>query len=407
MLSKNCEYMRTALKLAAKAEDKTYPNPMVGAVVVKNGRIIGRGYHRKAGEDHAEIMALRQAQGHGSALLTINGEQGKAFFEHSYEAFPRRTMAIKNAPAGSRGAKCPKGAEMFVTLEPCVHYGKTPPCAPAIIKSGIKKVNIAMTDPNPLMRGRGVRALRKAGVTVKVGLCEDEARRMNRKYVKFITTGLPYVTVKLAQSLDGKIAARDGSSKWITSADSRKRARKMRSSFDVVMVGINTVCKDDPLLLGSEGRCPAARAVVDSSLRMPLGSNLVKTAGKTPLIIATAGRAPESRMKKFSGIKGVEIMPVRAKNKRVSLRPFLKKLARKGVVNVLVEGGGELAGSLIDESLVDEWMFFIAPKILGGGHASVKGMGVANVKKAVELDAIRFERFGKDTLIKGLTCSRA
>jgi len=362
---KDLEHMRLALKLAAKATDKTYPNPMVGSVIVKNGKIIGRGYHRKAGEEHAEIRAIKDTAGSSS------------------------------------------GAEMFVTLEPCAHYGKTPPCVPAIIRSGIKKVNIAMQDPNPVNAGRGIKALRTAGISVKVGLCRDEARRLNRKYIKFITTGYPYVTVKLAQSLDGKIAARDGSSKWITSSGSRMRAKRMRSFFDAVVVGANTVCEDDPLLLNWKGApYRTRRVVVDSSLRMPFDSNLIKSAGKSPVIIATTDRAPGSRVEKFSRVKGVEILSIKSKDGKVPLRPFLKELARRDIANVLVEGGGELVGSFIDGSLVDEWMFFIAPKILGGAVSSVKGRGVANIKKAIDLCDVEFKKSGRDIMVRGFTCSR-
>ncbi len=363
--NKDMEYMRLALQLAAKATDKTSPNPMVGAVILKDGKIIGRGYHRKAGEDHAEIMAIKDAAGRSS------------------------------------------GAEMFVTLEPCSNYGKTPPCVPVIIESGIKKVNIAMRDPNPVNAGRGIKSLRAAGISVKVGLCGDGARGLNRKYIKYITTGYPYVTVKLAQSLDGKIAARDGSSKWITSSGSRTRAKKMRSFFDAVVVGANTVCEDDPLLLNWKGApYRTRRVVVDSSLRMPFDSNLIKSAGKSPVIIATTDRAQGSLVKKFSKVKGVEIFVVRSKNKKVNLRAFLKKLGRNDIANVLVEGGGELVGSFIDEGLVDEWMFFIAPKILGGAASSVKGSGVANIRKAIDLRDVEFEKSGRDIMVRGFTCSR-
>ncbi len=356
------KYMAMALRLAARGRDRTYPNPMVGAVIIKDGKVIGRGYHRRAGEDHAEIRAIKDVSG---SL---------------------------------------RGAEMFVTLEPCAHYGRTPPCVPAIVKSGIRKLNAAMPDPNPITGGRGIKALRQAGISVKVGLCGDEARRLNRKYIKYVTAGLPYVTVKLAQSLDGKIAARDGSSKWITSAYSRERAGRMRSGFDAVIVGVNTVCRDDPFLLGrgTRGNGPR-RVVVDSSLRMPFASNLIRTADKAPVIIVTTERASGPRVKKFSAVKGVEILTVRSRNKRVSLRPFLRKLARENIVNALVEGGGELVGSLKDESLVDEWMFFIAPKILGGGHSSVKGKGAANIRKAMELCDMEFKKSGRDIIITGKT----
>ena len=362
--SQDTKFMRFALELAKKAEDRTFPNPMVGCVIVKNGRIIGKGYHRKAGKPHAEIEALR----------SLNSS--------------------------------PKGAAMFVTLEPCNHFGKTPPCAPAIVKSGIKRVVAAMPDPNPIVKGRGMRYLRRNGVKTEAGLLEKEARFLNRKYLRFITTGLPYVTVKLAESLDGKIAARDNSSKWITSDASRAHARRLRSSFDAVMVGANTVIKDDPMLFGGGSRNPV-RLTVDAKLRLPVSSNVIKTARKAPVIIGTTFSAPKKRIKKFSGIKGVEVIVLKGKSGKVPLRQFFKALAKKGIMNILVEGGGELAGSLLDNGLVNEWMFFIAPKIIGGVNTSVRGKGVPNMKKAVELHHVNYMKENGDILVRGIACSRA
>ena len=360
------KYMKLALGLALKARERTYPNPMVGAVIVKSGRIVGKGYHEKAGEDHAEIKAIKDA-----------------------------------------GSAC-RGATMFVTLEPCDHYGKTPPCTQSIIESGIKKVYAAMKDPNPVTGGKGIRRLKKAGVAVDTGLLAEEAKRINKKYIKFITSKLPYVTVKLAQSIDGKIAARDGSSKWISSDVSRKYVRKMRPDFDAIVVGANTAVNDDPFLLDEKRKgYNVSRVVIDSRLRIPLGSNIIKTAERSPVIIATTELAPAGKVKKAQGIKGVEIIKTRSRTRRVPLRAFLSKLAHKGIVNVLVEGGGELVGSLVDEKLVDEVMFFIAPKIIGGGYSSVKGSGAADITKAVELDDIEIKKYGKDIFVRGTICSRA
>jgi len=358
------KYMRLALDEARKAEDRTYPNPMVGAVIVRSGRVIGRGYHKKAGSDHAEIAA------------------------------------IKNSKNNVRGS------EIYVTLEPCDHYGRTPPCTDKIIESGIRKVHIAMTDPNPLTKGRGIRKLRKAGLLVTTGLLADEARSLNRKYIKCMTTGLPYVTVKLAQSLDGKIAARDGSSKWITSARTRGYVKKMRMNFNAVVVGANTACQDDPFLLGPGKRGYAtARVVVDSTLRIPFSANLIKTSHKAPVIIVTTERALPRKVERFRKISGVDVIVTKSRGGRVPLKYFLKELGRRGIVNVLIEGGGSLAGALLAEKLIDEWMFFIAPKILGGSCDSVKWKGAESIKKAVELKDIRVESFGEDILIRGRACS--
>ncbi|MFH1552407.1 MAG: bifunctional diaminohydroxyphosphoribosylaminopyrimidine deaminase/5-amino-6-(5-phosphoribosylamino)uracil reductase RibD [Candidatus Omnitrophota bacterium] len=355
------KHMKLALKLARKAKDKTYPNPMVGAVIVKNGKVIGRGYHSRAGEEHAEIKAIADVSGTCS------------------------------------------GAEMFVTLEPCDHYGKTPPCTRTIIESGISAVHVAIEDPNPLNSGRGIRRLKKAGISVSLGLRAEEAAELNRKYIKFITTGLPYVTVKLAQSVDGKIAARDGTSKWISSDASRKYVRKIRSGFDAIVVGANTAVKDDPLLLDVKGRSPsAARVVVDTRLKIPAGANIFKTADKGPVIVGTTELACVSKIEKLRQVKGVEVVVTKSKKTKVPLKIFLRALARKGIVNVLVEGGGELTGSLMDESLVDEVMFFIAPKIIGGPYSSVKGNGVPNIAEAIHLRNIEVKRYGGDIFVRGL-----
>jgi len=362
-MDKDSKYMRMALEMAAKALDGTYPNPMVGAVILKKGRIIGKGYHPKAGADHAEIAAIKNSRGSLS------------------------------------------GAEMYVTLEPCTHYGKTPPCVPSIIESGISRVVVATLDPNPITKGRGIKALRKAGISVEIGPCEAEAKRLNRKYIKYITTGLPYITAKLAQSLDGKTAARDGSSKWITSESARKYAKKMRSSYDAIVVGANTVVKDDPMLMGAEKNRPPFRVVLDSSLRLPEASRIVRSARATPLILGTTELAPKNRLKRFNGIDGVEVITVKSRKGKVSLRPFFKRLAEKGIVNILVEGGGELIGSLMDEALVDEWLIYIAPRILGGENTSVKGLGVPNIQSSLDLLDVTCEKIGDDILIKGLSCN--
>ncbi len=357
------KYMMLAVKEALKAKDRTYPNPMVGAVVTSRGRVVGKGYHRRAGGDHAEIRAI-----------------------------------------AASGSLC-EGGTMFVTLEPCDHYGKTPPCTQAIIASGIRTVNIAMKDPNPINAGRGIRHLKKAGISVRVGLCSKEARELNRKYVKFITENLPYITIKLAQSLDGKIAARDGTSKWITSARTRKFVRRMRSSFNAIAVGVNTVIKDNPLLLGHGGegsRYNPTRVIVDTRLRIPAGSNIIKTASAAaPVIIGTTELAGKKTVEKFKRFENVEVIVTRSKKARVSLRSFFAKLAEKGIVNVLVEGGGEFAGSLIDESLADEIMFFVAPSVIGGVCSSVRGKGARNITEALTLKNMCVKRFGEDLLIHG------
>lgn len=296
---------------------------------------------------------------------------------------------------------------MYVSLEPCDHYGKTPPCTGTIIESGVKEVNVAMKDPNPINSGRGIKRLKRAGIKVNVGLCEKEARTLNRKYIKYIKEGLPYVTVKLAQSLDGKIAARDGSSKWISSEKSRKYVRRIRPGFCAIMVGAGTALKDDPYLLDEKRKgYDVARVVVDSRLRLSSSSRLIKTAGKAPVIIATTELAPSGKVKKFEKIKGVEIIKRKSRSGKVPLKSLMKALAKKDIVNVLAEGGGELVGSLVDENLADEVIIFISPKIIGGSYSSVKGEGIPNIKMAKELENVSVNTSGSDLVVRGLLCSQ-
>ena len=366
MKRKHEYYMKQAIELAEKARDKTYPNPMVGAVIVNNGRVIGRGYHKKAGKDHAEVAAIKAS-----------------------------------------GNKC-QGADMYVTLEPCDHYGKTPPCTKAIIESGIKKVYIAMKDPNLLNNGKGLKKLKKNGVKIVSGICKKEAETLNAKYIKFIEKKIPYITLKLGQSLDGKIAARNGSSKWITSKESRMYARKMRKNFDAVCVGANTAINDDPFLLDEKRKgFKTRRIILDSKLRLSLKSNLIKTAGLSPIIIGTTDIASERKVKSLNSIDNVEVIVIKNKKEQVDLNSFFKKLAKKNFVNILVEGGGELAGSLIDQGLVDEFFFFIAPKVIGGKYSSIKGKGVLDISKILNLKDIDIKRSGDDFIVRGLLCSQA
>ena len=352
-------YMGMALDLAVKAKEKTYPNPMVGAVIVKAGKIIGKGHHLRAGGDHAEIRAIKDTRG-----------------------------------------RC-DGAAMFVTLEPCDHYGKTPPCTDAIINSGIKTVYVGMKDPNPLNSGSGIKKLRNAGIKVMAGVRSKEAEELGRKYIKFITKNMPYITVKLAQSVDGKIAARDGSSKWISSEKSRKYTKKMRERFNGIMVGINTVLNDDPLLLDEKKKgYKTSRIVVDSTLKVPVDAALIKTRKKSPVIIASTDLAPKTKVRKLEKL-GVDVIQVKNKRGKVDIKKLLRELAKKDLLNVLVEGGGHLIGSMLDEKLVDEVHFYISPKILGGPYSSIKGMGVSNIKNAVKIKDMTIEASGEDIVVKG------
>ena len=353
-------YMLRALKLAQKAEGKTSPNPIVGCVIVKNNRVISEGYHRGAGLHHAEITALKKA---------------------------RNT----------------KNATMYVTLEPCDHYGKTPPCTDEIIKRKIRKVVIAIKDPNEINNGRGVRKLRRNKISVKLGVLEKEANKIYRPYAKFITEKLPFVTVKIAESLDGKIATSKGESKWISNELSRIYVHKLRSRVDAVMVGINTVLKDNPLLLARiRPKEATKRVVVDSKLKLPLNSQLIRTARIAPLIIATTNKSSKKKRNMLTK-KGALVIVIRSKNSKIDLQNLFQALATMDIMHVLVEGGGELIGSLFDEGLVDRMLFFISPKIIGGETAvtSIRGRGVQRINDAIRLKNMEIKRFKEDILVEG------
>jgi diaminohydroxyphosphoribosylaminopyrimidine deaminase/5-amino-6-(5-phosphoribosylamino)uracil reductase len=326
--------------LAKKAEGRTSPNPLVGAVIVKNNRIVGRGYHKKAGLPHAEVNALKQAE------------------------------------------KAAKGATLYVSLEPCDHFGRTAPCTDAIIKSGIKKVVIGMKDPNPLNNGKGIKKLKNQGLKVIISGIRKEAESINRPYLKFITKKLPFITVKVAQSLDGKIATKTGDSKWISSEDSRRYVHWLRSRADAVMVGANTAVRDDPLLLSklSKDRQPA-RIIIDGDSKIPAALRIFSISDKSPVMLASS---------------------ILGGNKRADLIRLLEILAQKGIMHILVEGGGELISSLIEKDLVDRMIIFIAPKVIGGRHAitSVEGSGVTRVKNAFNFKIKNIRRFRKDIMIE-------
>lgn len=354
------DYMKIAISLALKAKGDTSPNPLVGAVVVKKGRIIGRGYHRRCGEAHAEIAALNEA------------------------------------------GKKAEGAVLYVTLEPCAHFGRTPPCTDAIIKSKIKEVIIGMIDPNPLNNGKGIEVLKKNGIKVQVGFLETELRRLNEYFIKYITARMPFITVKVAQSLDGKIATSTGDSKWITSDKSRAYAHRMRKDYDAIMVGVNTILRDNPVLEPWFSKKQPVKIIVDSRLSTPEGANIFSH--KTPVIIATlssrVGQETENRKK--LGEKA-QILEIKENKGQINLGDMLRKLARRQITNILVEGGGTLIGSLFDEGLVDKVLFFISPKIIGGKDsiASVMGKGINRIEKAVKLRDVKLKKIGEDFLIEG------
>ena len=359
------KYMRLALRLAKKGTGRTSPNPLVGAVVVKGKTIVGRGYHHRAGEPHAEVLALRQA-----------GRKGR-------------------------------GATLYLNLEPCAHFGRTPPCTQAILAASIRRVVAGMKDPNPVVSGRGIRQLRRGGVTVDVGILREECRELNGPFSKFITTGKPFVTLKAAISLDGKVATRSGDSRWVSSQASRNYVHRLRQAMDAVMVGIGTVLKDDPLLTvrlpGGKKPHQPLRVVVDSRLRIPLHSQLVRTAGLYPTLIATT-RAASSSRRKWLAQANVEVLILENDAQgHVGLKALMKELARRGVVSVLLEGGSTLTASAVREEVVDRLLFFLAPKIIGGERAPgvVGGEGILRLKDAKPVKILKVRRMGPDFLIEG------
>ncbi|WP_206154982.1 bifunctional diaminohydroxyphosphoribosylaminopyrimidine deaminase/5-amino-6-(5-phosphoribosylamino)uracil reductase RibD [Clostridium muellerianum] len=355
--------MKIALKLALKGQGNVNPNPLVGAVIVNDGNIVGQGYHKFYGGPHAEVYALKEA-----------GEMAK-------------------------------GADIYVSLEPCSHYGKTPPCAEAILKAGIKKVIIAMKDPNPLVAGRGIELLQKNGVEVVTGILEEEAKKINEVFIKYITKKIPFVLLKTAMTLDGKIATQTGESKWITGEESRKYVHKIRNSLMGIMVGIGTIKKDDPLLttrLPGGGRSPIA-IILDSKLSISLESKIITTLDKRKIIIAcTEGFDTEkSEILKNKGIK-IIITP-KDKDNRVDLKYLMRELGKEGIDGILLEGGGELNFSAVNSGIVDKILCFVAPKIIGGALSKtpVEGKGVEILKGAALIKNMNCKNIGEDLLIEG------
>jgi len=355
-------WMRLALKLAKKMKGQTAPNPCVGAVLVKDGKLIASGYHKGAGTPHAEIVALRKA--------------------------------------GERAAGC----TLYVTLEPCCHYGRTPPCVDAIIAAKVKRVVAATVDPNPLVNGNGIKKLLEAGVEVTVGVLEDEAKALIEDFAKYITTGMPFVTLKLASSLDGKIATKLGDARWITCEASRKIAHMLRREHAAVMVGVNTAINDDPELtvrLVKVRRQPI-RIVVDSKAKLPTSSKLCKTLDKAPLWLATTKHADKRKLEELEKL-GVKILIVDDQNDKVDMVSLMRKLGEMGVMSLLIEGGGEIAWSALKASIVDRVVWFIAPIIIGGRDAkhSVAGEGVEKLSDAFRLHKMKIRRIGCELLIDG------
>ncbi|MDH5541590.1 MAG: bifunctional diaminohydroxyphosphoribosylaminopyrimidine deaminase/5-amino-6-(5-phosphoribosylamino)uracil reductase RibD [Nitrospinota bacterium] len=356
------QFMERALTLAEMARGKTSPNPLVGAVIVKAGKIIAEGFHEKAGTDHAEIVALKKAKGNA------------------------------------------KGSALYVNLEPCCHTGKTGPCTEAIIEAGIKKVVLSMRDPNPLVSGKGIAALKKAGITVLEGLLQKEAKLLNAPFEKFISQKLPYVIMKAACSLDGRIASSSGESKWISNEQSREYVHLLREQSDAIMVGLNTIIRDDPQLnvrpRKKNGKQPI-RIVVDTNLKTPVDARIFHSLGGK-IIVATSSDAPESRAKQLEG-SGADILRLPQKENRVSLKSLMKELAKREIVTILLEGGSELYTDALTQELVDRVAIFYAPIILGGSdkYTLLQSKRKSDMTGALKILNVKKTDFGDNLLIEG------
>ena len=360
-------YMLQAIQLAKQGEGWTNPNPMVGAVIVKNGRIIGKGYHKKCGELHAERNAI--------ASLTESAE----------------------------------GATIYVTLEPCCHYGKTPPCTEAIIEQKIKRVVIGSRDPNPKVSGKGIKMLQEAGIEVIEDFMREECDRLNPVFFHYITTKTPYVVMKYAMTLDGKIATKTGASKWITGEAARAEVQHMRHRYMGIMAGIGTVLADDPMLnVRVEGWKSPIRILCDSGLRIPLDGQIVKSAGKYRTIAAYADSENTEAKRKRLHEMGVETIGCPDENNQVDLKKLMKYLGEEGIDSILLEGGGTLNDSALRAGIVQEVQAFIAPKLFGGMNSKtpVEGIGVRFPSEAVKLKCTDICQIGEDIRITCQVCGK-
>ena len=354
------DYMRMALELAERGMGWTSPNPMVGAVIVKDGRVIGQGWHARCGELHAERSALKNC------------------------------------------AEDPAGATMYVTLEPCCHHGRQPPCTEAILAAGITRVVVGSDDPNPLVAGKGIDILRRAGVTVETGVMKEACDALNRVFFHYIRTGRPYVVMKYAMTLDGKIATRTGASQWITGEAARRQVHRDRHRYSAIMAGVGTVLADDPLLTcRMEGGRNPIRVICDTHLRTPLDSRIVRTAREVPTILATAC-GDEARRAPYEAA-GCRVWVLRSRDGHVDLSALMERLGAEQIDSVLLEGGGTLNWAALESGLVRRVQAYVAPKLFGGTEAKspVEGLGVETPAQAVRLKAPTVTALGEDYLIEG------
>ena len=353
-------FMEKALILARRGLGKTSPNPMVGALVVKGGKILGKGYHRRYGGAHAEVIALRNTEGDM------------------------------------------KGASMYVTLEPCCHHGLTPPCVDALIGAGMSRIVVGTPDPNPRVNGKGIKILRDHGIQVKVGVLEERCRELNETYFKYMQTGMPLVTLKFAQSLDGRIATKMGRSQWLSSPEALSLTHKLRSIHDGVLVGIGTILADDPRLTVRlvKGKNPR-RIIVDSGLRIPLTAKLLNDEGVDKTIIAATEKANQGKAQGLKNL-GAEILWA-AKDQRgeVDMNDLLEKLGRMEITSVLVEGGAKIITSLLRERLADKIIILMAPKLIGEGIEAVGDLEIHDLHEALRISRMKTRRLGEDISIEG------
>lgn len=360
MMNVDEEYMQLALDLAASAKGNTNPNPLVGAVIVKNGVIVGTGLHRKAGEPHAEVHAFRMAG------------------EHAL------------------------GATLYVTLEPCSHYGKTPPCANLVKESGVSRVVIAMQDPNPAVAGRGIQLLQDAGIMVEVGVLEQQARRLNERFIHNMLTHRPFVISKFAMTLDGKIATHTGHSKWVTGEGAREDVHHIRHEVDGILVGVGTVIADNPSLTTrlkeGYGKNPT-RIIMDSSLRTPDNANVLNTED-APTILVCSDDVSQDKIHLFTE-KGVTVLPVQKNEYGLQIDEMLEKLYIHGITDILLEGGSKMNASFLQQGAIDKYVVYIAPKVLGGNLSLTPfaGYNPSLMHEAWNVEFASFDKIGEDLRI--------
>ncbi|MGN7478254.1 bifunctional diaminohydroxyphosphoribosylaminopyrimidine deaminase/5-amino-6-(5-phosphoribosylamino)uracil reductase RibD [Solibacillus silvestris] len=354
------DYMRLALQLAASAKGNTNPNPLVGAVIVKDGVVVGTGLHRKAGEPHAEVHAVHMAGEHA------------------------------------------KDATIYVTLEPCSHYGKTPPCAKLVKESGVARVVVATEDPNPEVAGRGIQLLRNAGIEVDVGILQQEAQKLNERFIHNMLKARPFVSAKFAMTLDGKISTHNGHSQWITGEEARVDVHELRHEVDGILVGVQTVLNDNPKLTtrlkDGNGRNPV-RIVLDSTLKTPINAHIADTAEARTIIIA----GPDASRQKMQALEkqGVEIIQVAKGSNGLNIEAALKALYKHGITHLLVEGGGNVNASFLRSGLIDQYIVYIAPKVLGGKNSITPftGADIDMIDAASKLEFDKVTRIGEDLRI--------